>query len=34
MNKPLAPNPSVTVGNVVFSNAAPLSLIAGPCQLE
>ena len=34
MNKPLAPNSSVTVGKVVFSNAAPLSLIAGPCQLE
>lgn len=31
MNKP---NSSVTVGNVVFSNTAPLSLIAGPCQLE
>ena len=28
------PNPIVTVGNVRFSNAAPLSLIAGPCQLE
>ncbi|UVC13419.1 3-deoxy-8-phosphooctulonate synthase [Mesorhizobium onobrychidis] len=28
------PNSSVTVGNVVFSNTAPLSLIAGPCQLE
>ncbi|RWM95620.1 MAG: 3-deoxy-8-phosphooctulonate synthase [Mesorhizobium sp.] len=28
------PNPSVTVGNVVFGNTAPLSLIAGPCQLE
>ncbi|TIL93406.1 MAG: 3-deoxy-8-phosphooctulonate synthase [Mesorhizobium sp.] len=28
------PNPSVTVGNVVFDNTAPLSLIAGPCQLE
>ncbi|RWO18962.1 3-deoxy-8-phosphooctulonate synthase [Mesorhizobium sp.] len=28
------PNPSVTVGNVVFGNSAPLSLIAGPCQLE
>ncbi|MEP6565168.1 MAG: 3-deoxy-8-phosphooctulonate synthase [Mesorhizobium sp.] len=28
------PNSSVTVGNVVFGNAAPLSLIAGPCQLE
>ena len=28
------PNSSVTVGKVVFANAAPLSLIAGPCQLE
>ncbi|MGX9573941.1 MULTISPECIES: 3-deoxy-8-phosphooctulonate synthase [unclassified Mesorhizobium] len=28
------PNSSVTVGNVVFGNTAPLSLIAGPCQLE
>ncbi|RWO05672.1 MAG: 3-deoxy-8-phosphooctulonate synthase [Mesorhizobium sp.] len=27
-------NSSVTVGNVVFGNSAPLSLIAGPCQLE
>ncbi|MGX8007632.1 3-deoxy-8-phosphooctulonate synthase [Mesorhizobium sp. ORM8.1] len=34
MSKPLAPNSSVTVGNVVFANSAPLSLIAGPCQLE
>jgi 2-dehydro-3-deoxyphosphooctonate aldolase (KDO 8-P synthase) len=34
MSKPLAPNPSVTVGKVVFANNAPLSLIAGPCQLE
>jgi 2-dehydro-3-deoxyphosphooctonate aldolase (KDO 8-P synthase) len=25
---------SVTVGQVTFSNAAPLSLIAGPCQME
>lgn len=29
-----APNSTVTVGNVAFSNAAPLALIAGPCQLE
>ncbi|MDQ6437706.1 3-deoxy-8-phosphooctulonate synthase [Mesorhizobium sp. LHD-90] len=29
-----APNPIVTVGNVAFDNAAPLALIAGPCQLE
>lgn len=28
------PSSSVTVGNVVFGNTAPLSLIAGPCQLE
>ncbi|RUV10090.1 3-deoxy-8-phosphooctulonate synthase, partial [Mesorhizobium sp. M5C.F.Ca.IN.020.32.2.1] len=28
------PNSSVTVGNVVLGNTAPLSLIAGPCQLE
>ncbi|MDH6234701.1 2-dehydro-3-deoxyphosphooctonate aldolase (KDO 8-P synthase) [Mesorhizobium soli] len=28
------PNPTVTVGNVVFDNKAPLALIAGPCQLE
>lgn len=29
-----APNSTVTVGNVVFDNKAPLALIAGPCQLE
>ena len=29
-----AKSASVTVGNVVFANNAPLSLIAGPCQLE
>jgi 2-dehydro-3-deoxyphosphooctonate aldolase (KDO 8-P synthase) len=39
MSKPnssvtVGPNSSVTVGNVVFGNTAPLSLIAGPCQLE
>lgn len=34
MSKPLAPNPSVAVGKVAFANDAPLSLIAGPCQLE
>ncbi|TIV21756.1 MAG: 3-deoxy-8-phosphooctulonate synthase [Mesorhizobium sp.] len=34
MSKPVAPNSSVTVGKVVFANNAPLSLIAGPCQLE
>ncbi|AQX19511.1 3-deoxy-8-phosphooctulonate synthase [Bartonella sp. WD16.2] len=28
------PNVSVKVGNIVFSNDAPLSLIAGPCQME
>ncbi|TGQ47706.1 MULTISPECIES: 3-deoxy-8-phosphooctulonate synthase [unclassified Mesorhizobium] len=36
MSKPnsLAPNSLVTVGKVVFGNTLPLSLIAGPCQLE
>ena len=28
------PNASVKAGNVIFGNDAPLSLIAGPCQLE
>ncbi len=27
-------NRVVSVGNVTFSNDAPFSLIAGPCQLE
>jgi 2-dehydro-3-deoxyphosphooctonate aldolase (KDO 8-P synthase) len=27
-------NNTITVGNVTFSNAYPLALIAGPCQLE
>ncbi len=30
----LAPNPVVRAGSVSFGNALPLSLIAGPCQLE
>lgn len=30
----MAPNSSVTVGNVVFDNNAALALIAGPCQFE
>ncbi|MER9004727.1 MULTISPECIES: 3-deoxy-8-phosphooctulonate synthase [unclassified Mesorhizobium] len=39
MSKPqgpnsLAPNSSVTVGNVVLDNSGPLALIAGPCQFE
>ena len=29
-----APNTRVAVGDAVFDNAAPFSLIAGPCQLE
>ncbi|AQS41366.1 MAG: 2-dehydro-3-deoxyphosphooctonate aldolase [Candidatus Tokpelaia hoelldobleri] len=28
------PNATVKVGNVTFSNHAPLALIAGPCQME
>ncbi|TPK92929.1 3-deoxy-8-phosphooctulonate synthase [Mesorhizobium sp. B2-4-12] len=34
MSNALAPNSSVTVGNVVFDNKAALALIAGPCQFE
>jgi 2-dehydro-3-deoxyphosphooctonate aldolase (KDO 8-P synthase) len=30
----LNPNPHVTVGSVTFGNDLPLTLIAGPCQLE
>jgi 2-dehydro-3-deoxyphosphooctonate aldolase (KDO 8-P synthase) len=30
----MSPNPIVTVGSVRFGNALPLSVIAGPCQLE
>ena len=29
-----APNAVVTVGQTRFGNSLPLSLIAGPCQLE
>ncbi len=29
-----APDRSITLGNVTFANNKPLSLIAGPCQLE
>jgi len=28
------PNSTIKVGNVTFSNHAPLALIAGPCQME
>ncbi|PZA12052.1 3-deoxy-8-phosphooctulonate synthase [Rhodopseudomonas palustris] len=34
MNSSIAPAPSVAAGNVKFGNALPLSVIAGPCQLE
>lgn len=30
----IKPNGTVKVGNVAFSNTAPLTLIAGPCQFE
>jgi 2-dehydro-3-deoxyphosphooctonate aldolase (KDO 8-P synthase) len=30
----MSPNPVVTVGHARFGNALPLSVIAGPCQLE
>ncbi len=32
--KNLMPDRTITVGNVAFGNHLPLSLIAGPCQLE
>ncbi len=31
---PMKPNPHVTVGAATFGNDLPLTLIAGPCQLE
>ncbi|MBI5129792.1 MAG: 3-deoxy-8-phosphooctulonate synthase [Rhodopseudomonas palustris] len=34
MNKSIAPAPVVAAGDVKFGNALPLSVIAGPCQLE
>jgi len=34
VNKSIAPATSVVAGNVKFGNALPLSIIAGPCQLE
>ncbi|MBM3528656.1 MAG: 3-deoxy-8-phosphooctulonate synthase [Alphaproteobacteria bacterium] len=34
MDPELIPNVIVEIGNVRFGNALPLSLIAGPCQLE
>ncbi|WP_019220429.1 3-deoxy-8-phosphooctulonate synthase [Bartonella senegalensis] len=34
MSEPNTPNAIVKVGNVIFSNEAPFSLIAGPCQIE
>ncbi|MFC0242911.1 3-deoxy-8-phosphooctulonate synthase [Rhodopseudomonas telluris] len=34
MNKSIAPASVVSAGNVKFGNALPLSVIAGPCQLE
>lgn len=34
MDRPLIPNPVVDVGEARFGNDLPLSLIAGPCQLE
>ena len=34
MSKTLLAAPTVSAGNVKFGNALPLSVIAGPCQLE
>jgi 2-dehydro-3-deoxyphosphooctonate aldolase (KDO 8-P synthase) len=30
----LAPSPTVTAGTVTFSNALPIAVLAGPCQME
>src|SRR5690606_18447242 len=30
----LAPDPVVTVGSVTFANDRPISVFAGPCQME
>ena len=30
----IKPNATVTVGKVVFANSAPISILAGPCQME
>jgi len=34
LNKSIAPAPVVAAGDVKFGNSLPLSVIAGPCQLE
>src|SRR5437867_12155510 len=34
LNNSLSAKPVVTVGQVRFGNALPISIIAGPCQLE
>jgi 2-dehydro-3-deoxyphosphooctonate aldolase (KDO 8-P synthase) len=34
VNNSIAPTATVVAGNVKFGNALPLSVIAGPCQLE
>ena len=31
---PLKPNAAVSAGNVTFANAAPIAVLAGPCQME
>ena len=30
----IKPNATVTVGNVLFANTAPIAILAGPCQME
>ena len=34
MNQSVSAAPVVTVGSVTFGNDRPLSVIAGPCQME
>src|ERR1044071_8564419 len=31
---PLKPNAAVRAGTVTFDNAAPIAVLAGPCQME
>ena len=34
LQETIAPSPTVIAGNVTFSNALPLAVLAGPCQME
>lgn len=34
LQETIAPSPTVIAGNVTFSNALPIAVLAGPCQME